>query len=70
MNRLLSEWYIGKDNKIFATFTTLEAGEAWLRANYTVADMAAVDEKSVDEFIDACFNELVYFSWETIKIIK
>lgn len=67
MYRLWSEWCIGEDNKIFAT---PEAGEAWLRANQTVAEMAADEEMSVDEFIDSCFNEFGYFSWETLEIIK
>ena len=67
MYRLWSEWDIGEGNKICAT---PEAGEAWLRANQTVAEMAADEELTVDEYIDTCFNDWGYFSWETLEIIQ
>lgn len=67
MYRLWSEWDIGEGNKIFAT---LEAGEAWLQANPIVAEMAADEELTVDEYIDSCFNDWGYFAWETLEIIQ
>lgn len=67
MYRLWSEWDIGEGNKIFAT---PEAGEAWLRANQTVAEMAADEELTVEEYIDAGFNHWGYFAWETLEVIQ
>ena len=67
MYRLWSEWDIGEGTKIFAT---PEAGEAWLRANQTVAEMAADEELTVEEYIDTCFNDWGYFSWETLEIVQ
>ena len=67
MYRLWSEWDIGEGNKIF---TTMKVGEAWLRANQTVAEMAADEELTVDEYIDTCFNDWGYFSWETLEVIQ
>ena len=67
MYRLWSEWDIGESNKIFAT---PEAGETWLRSNQTVAEMAADEELTVEEYIDTCFNDWGYFAWETLEIIQ
>lgn len=67
MYRLWSEWDIGESNKVFAT---PEAGEAWLRSNQVVAELAADEELTVDEYIDGCFNDSGFFSWETLEIIK
>ena len=67
MYRLWSEWDIGEGNKVFAT---LEAGEAWLRANPIVAEMAADEELTVEEYIDNCFNAWGYLAWETVEVIR
>lgn len=67
MYRLWCEWNIGENNKIFST---LEAGEVWLRANPAVAEMAADEELTVDEYIDAGFGDWGYFAWETLEIIQ
>lgn len=36
-------------------FATLEAGD---------------EQLTVDEFIDNCFNDWGYFSWETLEVIQ
>ena len=67
MYRLWSEWDIGEGNKIF---TTLEAGEAWLRANPIVAEMAYDEQLTMEEYIDSCFNDFGYLAWEPVEVIQ
>lgn len=65
MIRLWSEWEVGEGNKIFAT---PEACETWLAANHTIAELAAQEQESIEDFIDACFNN-GYFTMETVEVI-
>lgn len=67
MYRLWCEWDIGENNKIF---TTMKVGEAWLRANPAVAELAADEQLTVEEYIDAGFNHWGYFAWENLEVIQ
>ncbi len=57
---------MGEGNLVFAT---LESGMAWLRASAVVAEMAAEENESVDEYIQGCFDE-GYFDWEQLEVIE
>lgn len=66
MFRLWSEWYIGSEDKIFAS---REALTRWLRTNESVIESAAEEKMSIDEFINDCFDN-GYFGLEDIEIIE
>lgn len=66
MYRLWSEWDMGEGNLVFAT---LQAGMAWLHANAVVAELAAEENESVEQFTQGCFDE-GYFNWEQLEVIE
>jgi len=66
MYRLWSEWDIGESNLVFAS---KEAGLDWLRTNPVVAEIAAEENESVEQFTQGCFDE-GYFSWEQLEVIE
>lgn len=62
--RLWSEWDIGEGSLVFAT---KEAGEAWLRNNSDVKDIADAENQTLEDCITDCF-ENGYFSWEKLVV--
>jgi hypothetical protein len=66
MYRLWSEWDIGEELCIFAT---RERGVQWLRDNPNVAEIASVDNQTVEECIESCFAGGL-FCWHEVTIIQ
>lgn len=66
MFRLWSDWDIGEDNLIFVS---KEAGIRWLQSNEVVAEIAAEDGCSIDDFITDCFDNQC-FSWKAMEVIQ
>jgi hypothetical protein len=66
MLRLWSEWDIGEGNLVFASKQALIS---WLHVNEAVAEMAAEEQSSPQDFVATCFDE-VYFSAETLTVIN
>jgi hypothetical protein len=66
MVRLWSEWDFGESNLIFAS---KQSGMNWLSNHEEIAQLAAQEATSLDNWIAECFDQ-GYFSWEEVQIVE